>query len=655
MLFTSIPAAPNTTPSLLFREQGNMTDIAAALSDVHLTGLMTKSNILFDIRRSNFQTVMMANAGDKKEYLAVGETPFRPIINFIAPDVFLPLPKVAVKEPTSTSNIQTILKQHNFIKEDSGRQPMMVGPGNPDLVKTLTDKGADLTINAPLGSVNISGWHTANIMNRLVFWATKSLQEPAFVTEEHPAVDQAILLASRTKHTSEKGSNPDKALTFLGVETTRAYAMPLKTEWKLYLDDPASLPQISGTVLPYYPTLLLFDPNYLFATFTRLFKYCLGNNLGEATAVLRIIKAGVNTLGRTSFGSEMSHALCAINLALDTGCGIVFLRDGNQYKGAVILGCNYQIFKGLNITVPTPRSQLIEDIKTRMGHSYSLKELAGLLSKTPLYDEDEETLEDVSVDEIASPRALYLAVIQRKLAPEFTKAVHTLAVRLSFTQEYLKVTADNVFEVMEAISTKSQLPSSYPFPYKTQHLFTRDTTLAALVAFGTTAPTFRAYTGVESKLLRVNISNEKETKEKMTRWMSTTSPPLDGIPVYSMEVEKAKASWDDLKKTGAIRVIFRGNRIAGNPARVFTKVDGYRIAAVLSDMFAISSKDAKKRKRDDKAEGGNSNETKEEGPEKKKKKTKANKLASFLLGEQAELSEPNDEGGSETSMEEADW
>ncbi|QPB44671.1 hypothetical protein [Tulasnella ambivirus 3] len=627
MLFTSVPAARNTVPPLIFKEHGNTTDMPASLNDTNIIGHLDIVSVKHLVKKEIFFAFLHANATDKRVHLKTGKTPFLSVLD-CKHDLILGLPPVCVQKPAATATLK-YLEDRAFHQEDFGVTPMMSGHADLDTIVYLSSKGADVTINAPTGKVNIAGWHAANVVNRLIYWSIKSLQEPAFV-QGAPSAEGSLWLNQKFDSIGIKGKDSKKMALMSDPD---AFAVPHPGEWLIWIDNPDTLPEdASGTFLPYYPGLIHFDSNYMFNTITRLFKYNLGTDSSSADKALRILKTGLPSLGRTSIGLRQSHILFAIDLALNTGCGLALIRDGNGYRGSVMLGQHYKIHKGLAIYEPSGRKELVEELKECMGHDFAIKALCTLLSDTPL-NEDESKTAKVEPNEIINPRTLHNLVIKRKMSPEFNSEVTKLVKRLRFDQEYWEINVDNIKAIIEHNSTNTSLPDSAPFPYRTTHLFNRDVITTNLAAFGLKCPMFNPKSGLAIGLVKIAGADAQKRNTKVNEWMKLVSPPIEGIPVYTATLDEARAAWGRLQDTGSIKVIFRGNRIAGNPARVFTKAEGTEVALLLNNTYHAKKAKDTKRKRVDEDDA-----TVEEGRKGKKKSeedSEALEFAHMFAGESA--------------------
>lgn len=431
------------------------------------------------------------------------------------PSLF-PSPPLIITITRPSEDMKARLTALNFHPRSSQRYTYFEGPPDLSLLPELRKLGSDSGCYTPFGCTNIRGLTALQMLNRILYFALRSLGS---ICEESMVT---------------KGDDEEM------VKNVLVEGHPFITK-----EDDITEP---GILFPYFSGLVLVDKSFTPTRFFSWFSRILGATLDDQTAAGRILADGWSSLATTGTGMAISHLVYGIHLAIEAHCRIRPVYFDGQYNGFVLSGKRFILFDKTNRFA----TSTIEDLKKELcqldAHNDALREIASILSATKT---DDGNIYDVDPEEMVSPRHLHNLIRVRSLPPKDQSTVRCAADRLTFVQKEWEITdPTKVRLAISSITLGEFLEPSAPFAYKNVGcLFTKDPIMSTLAAFGSKSISLNA----PSANYSLSISSDKEL-------YSDVKPcSLRGIPYYQKPLQQAFEDWVSIKKTQTIQIKHSGN------------------------------------------------------------------------------------------------
>jgi len=531
MIFTSTVPGRSQSTSQQFKDYGNENQAPCSVSAASISPLRVIHSVTSTLVCSYlwaFVLAFLTGDMDAKIRAAPGNGLASPLKVRLFP---APPMVVTFTVGNNKENVATKMEELGFTKQSSGRYNYYKGPASDLAIDACLKLGAESDCYATYGLTNIAGIICLSIINRFL----------------HAACGFLCHIGSNAQHVLELPDGDNVEVSAAG--------------WKEYaITGPESLSS-HGIFFPYFDGLTIPDKSSTPRTFLALFTLVMGSTGTLMAAASTNFIKGWQSLSSTPAGVQAAHLIFGVDLAIKTGVNLrpVFLN--NRYRGFVLEGQKFAIFKDSTVHKPVPKEKLAEELALLNSHNDALAKLAELLSATSLdapfhKDKDGKDITSMKVapEHIASPRHLHYLCKIRTFDSQAQNSVRTLAGKLHFEETFWDVQDKaHLVTCITHIIRGDFLPVEAPFAYRSSLLFTKDPVYSNLCAYGQKAPTLLG--------LGNNVSMPITADGKF--YEKVQAHNFNGIPVFAKAIQQAAEDWDILKRQGVITLKSNGNDKSG--------------------------------------------------------------------------------------------
>lgn len=251
---------------------------------------------------------------------------------------------------------------------------------------------------------------------------------------------------------------------------------------------PSRIPNASGLFFPFVPELASYDDS----TVPRLIEDYLLQSLGSSPEQqmdrYQRIRSAWGIMSKTAVGDVFAHLCRIIRLAITSQARCFPIVQDKVYQGCVLSGGRFWV--GLNgaIHKPLTYEKLQEEAGNYQLHSRCLREIASIASNGG-GDNDEVYS---SVMKCTGLRELKNILLDVGISESDKDEVKRLAMHLRFKNDsHLAANPQTIRRVLSSMTNSNNNDDedvSLPLHYSA--LFSRDTVLTSLAAFGFQAPSF---------------------------------------------------------------------------------------------------------------------------------------------------------------------
>lgn len=375
----------------------------------------------------------------------------------------------------------------------------------------------------------------------------------------------------------------------------KGFAVQYKGDWNKDTTDVAwattldEIPKNKGLFVPYVSELANYDTKKVIEIVERRFLTALGEDAEEILDIFEKLKAEWGVLGRTEYGKQLSHLYTCIELAIEGQCICKPFIDVKVYKGCLILGTGFTLFRNGKAFRPVGHDSLRGAVIDAGSNSSILRKIA----KAVRMEEEKVEKWVKAVNSIGYLRA---SAQKWTLSAEERSEVLGMARQLSFNNNSLAINSSS-FEIVASYFRDQELdPNNLPIHYTM--LFSPNRSHVIWSAFGAMAPSFRIQSGTKLNLTKswkgktvTREGGKQETTGNVTR-IACNNVVLKKALQDLDEMTDSKEILNPLAKAGAKKSQF-------NQMRFFDSKDFDRVVAslrVIADAALID--DGRKRKRD---------------------------------------------------------
>jgi hypothetical protein len=260
------------------------------------------------------------------------------------------------------------------------------------------------------------------------------------------------------------------------------YAKPVKDD-KAPWGATDNIPHTDGIVFPFISDLAAWDKETVCSTIGHYFMRCLGHTTDGCLAAFSDLSAAwKRSLHRTALGDELSHIFRVVELAIPAQARVYPVFEGGRYTGCYLSGAGYSIALRRELLRPTSYANNKGDFDSFEGTNMIVKKIVMLFGEKP----DENYQKAVKFGALKSMRGLSRYLATWVVTPTRWVAIRTLAARLSYPQEYLRINMDNIQLVLGWMVGEKEIPIDTPM--HSSGLGQTSTIALALSAFGPSAP-----------------------------------------------------------------------------------------------------------------------------------------------------------------------
>jgi len=510
MIFFATPLARGQSTSRLFENYGAMSMGPGPVSAARVYA-PPNSNDLRMVQRYNSAAIPMIIGSSMKSTVTSNHLGcFYGVhsIHFEESNFLFNIPNVVVSLSDPSETKVAKLESLSFRKKSAGRYQFFQGPSSQEIIPQLAQLGCDLAAYAPQETVNIHGYLTALAMRRILY----HLFSNNFQLSRYKLGDQSI------------------APSRVGIASTSIESIAaVKT----------------GHFFPYFDGLVLPERAATIASFIARFSRCLGNDDESVSRTVATLASGWNSLYNTHSGKVISHLMACVDLAWNGGHQIRPIYYKGEYLGTILVG-HGSIFTGGKINKPVTGQDLATEVSRMLSHDSAIIKIAAVLSTMPKHLD--KAIEAIEPKEITTPRVLHYMCRDRVCTPDATTQVNEVLPQLRFQETLWKATDEGYLAMaVTALTNKEFLSDTAPFDIKSGALFTKDSTLSTLSAFGTSAPSLMGHVPYNVTL---NI------KEGFLR--GTKQGSLQGLPIFVKPLQTAVEDWDQVIQGGVIAFKTKG-------------------------------------------------------------------------------------------------
>jgi hypothetical protein len=244
---------------------------------------------------------------------------------------------------------------------------------------------------------------------------------------------------------------------------------------------PESIPTTDGMVFPYIEELAVWDKETVCSVIGLHFVRCLGHTTdGCLKAFSDLCQHWKRSLYRSPIGNVLSHLFKVISIGIPAQARIFPVIVDGKYSGCYLSGSGYSVALKGDLYRPVSYDNNEADFDCFDSMQTLMVSIAKKAGFTP--DEFAPHLEKA----MYSMRGLDFALKKKIITVSKLEAVRTLAARLRYPQEYLRINMDNIQLAVTLL--KDGKEPHQDIPMHSSALGRRSQLELVLSAFGPTAP-----------------------------------------------------------------------------------------------------------------------------------------------------------------------
>lgn len=254
---------------------------------------------------------------------------------------------------------------------------------------------------------------------------------------------------------------------------------------------------LPGLLFPYFRRSIDADLDMVMRVITRHFGYLLDTTPSGVTATVNKLREDLERVIKTEEGLQVVHMFYGIEQALESATTLFLLIKHKRYSGFVLQGHNFTVSTPKGLMMPVNQESLLQEVMSLATHDTALEKICTLLSMIAIEDTHAERPgEEVAVmpSSIGNARQLFREVYirRRNIDDETRREIDLAALDIAFDEEpeWLEITAGNIEMVASCVLSKDLPDHKLPFFLKDGNITSGSHIVAALAAFGPTAPTF---------------------------------------------------------------------------------------------------------------------------------------------------------------------
>jgi hypothetical protein len=242
------------------------------------------------------------------------------------------------------------------------------------------------------------------------------------------------------------------AMTFSDPAASVIYAKPSGRPSDMNYGGPGTCPALPGLVFPYFKGMTRPDFHTIRETLINHFFRLFGDDFESCKANISGFKRGLNNLGNTEAGMELSHVMKGIQLALSTQTRLYLIFDPH-YSGFVLLGAHFSVWDGSMWIDPVSPEAVKEQLDRLDTHRNAVIEICQMLSRVDMKGSSNLKV-DVLPDTIQHASDLLREMNLRDFtdyddSAEFDKSLQALI----WKTPYLQIGPDTLISLLIAVET----------------------------------------------------------------------------------------------------------------------------------------------------------------------------------------------------------
>jgi hypothetical protein len=279
----------------------------------------------------------------------------------------------------------------------------------------------------------------------------------------------------RTEYEANIAEEPERKMVAIEVDGEMTWVKPRKSvagaSVKLHYAKPVDdlstkawgsttdIPNTDGIVFPFEEDLAVWDKEMVCAVIGRYFVRCLGFTTdGCLKGYSDLCQSWKRSLYRTSIGHVLSHLAKVIDLAIPSQARVFPVIESGKYTGAYLSGSGYSVALRGEIFRPTGHANNSEDFSAFDGPEEILRKICGMFTEGV----DEAYQKLMTKKGHLSMRGLQVYLNTWVISPAKWSTIRSLASRLSYPQEFLRINMENIRLVLSWIKGEAPIPITAP-------------------------------------------------------------------------------------------------------------------------------------------------------------------------------------------------
>jgi hypothetical protein len=456
--------------------------------------------------------------------------------------------------------------------------------GQPSIPNFLSicQLGIDFFQNVPAGNVNIAGYIAFVQAWRGVraFYAMgggevgKGGYIPAYISKEGakglapvapvPAVtDESGALVREGRPGKEGGG----WVAFVPGNIQLATGNKIAIEGIPTIETNEGEVDFKGILFPYFREMLEPDVDFAYTIFISLFGLCLEDGEGPTSEAITVNRRGFRYLANSYAGRIIQHIYLGIKLAIDTGAGLVLVRDGSDYAGFFLKGEVIRVAVQNRVYSARSEKELSAELKALDIHNATIDELYEMLLDVEILGGFEE---EITVEEMRRNPRMLREMIQKRSPEGIDKVRKVLSEKinlLKYSQTFWDITPGNLKRFLEAMVFK--------FPMKDEPMYIHidvlcnrsSDILEYLSVFGVQAPSI--YHGTKS------LSIGKPNTDDPNLEIVDGKKKVPHMPFVKKGLAAAGQDWASVHRQKAFRYTPAEVKMSGKGFSSAKKRDGF--------------------------------------------------------------------------------
>jgi len=297
--------------------------------------------------------------------------------------------------------------------------------------------------------------------------------------------------------------------------------------------DSTSIPSTDGIVFPFVEDLAVWDKETVPSVISNHFVRCLGHTTeGCLKHLSDLSQHWKRSLFRSPIGNVLSHLFRVVELAIPCQARVFPVIQNNTYHGCYLSGSGFSIALKGELHRPTTFLNNQEDFDCFDSMNSILTKIGGKLGIA----DDAKRMDNLLKTGCTSMRALGNVLKTRIITVSLLEEIRTLAARLKYPQEYLRINMESIQWALSSIASGTE--PKLDIPMHATALGRTSVIELVLAAFGPTAPS--------------------PTIPGAQRLVITPKPPATFNKVLAFRTTTLETAVSDWKEFGEKGIVYNG-------------------------------------------------------------------------------------------------